>query len=847
MKRIKSFRDYNLLLEKLKLSEVRNLVKNWKEAGGDKRYDEIFKGKHRILIPFQPMVSPIQIQVLKFLKEHGYVDIDYIEGNCKDSKNPNQQPKISKILARFNPELKSKYDNDREKAKRAQGDLTIVVSRHAYDIASMTTDRKWHNTSCMEFRTGSNRTYVTNDVMEGSLVTYLINKSDKNIEHPLARLLIKPFVSTDDGKVILWTEDRIYGDNVNGYKESVEKWLRNIQPNIVGNFRLHHKLYSDSSTDRTFYQWFNDYDDVYKNTYNDIFFVYKDGKCGMVNKYNDIIIPLIYDNIIETIYGGTIMICIKDGKYGLINNRGEIILECDYDSIDIPNDSYDYLILLKKNRKYGFIKLNGNGNGNILLKTEPMYEFLEYITGTKYLIFRDNGKYGIINMNNTILLPPTYDKISKNYSFKIGDKIGLLDRDTFKSEVIIDSSIADEIKYKWGDDFAIQKNEKIGLISADGKILIPCEYNKFANYRDINNGIVIVLKDDMYGIYSCNDMKELLPCEYINITDSKNNTFLIQNSSEKWGVFTNYKIIVPCKYTSLDMRNYPMAQAYLSTTDNEQTINVLTGKIANIKIQNIINNDAVIFTNSNNTENKYGVCNKNLDIIIPDKWYYIQYFQSFASIYDKPCFKVYKTDDTFGIMTIDNEFILPCEYSQILKITNGVFSLKNSTSKKCKLIKLPSCETILDYKFDSIRGNGNDSEKIFIVGENNKYSLFNTETKEITNKYDDISLFLNDKASFYKGITYSNIEYVKLLMFKNNKFIESINTYQHIQPLSVRNNRIVFVFCFTTDKIALRDIYDNEGNLLFKNCFDIQVNDNFITIKQNEGDEPIQYKIDDLL
>lgn len=846
MKRIKTFKDYLLLLEKLKVSEVKNLVKRWKDAGGDKRYDELFKGKHRMLIPFQPMVSPIQVQVVKFLKEHGYEDIDYIEGNCKDPKNPNQQPKISKILVRFNPELKSKFDNDREKAKRAQGDLTIVVSRHAYDIASMTTDRKWHNTSCMEFRAGSNRQYVTQDVMEGSLVTYLINKSDKNIEHPLARLLVKPFVNSDnDRDIILWTEDRIYGENVNGYKESVEKWLKSFQPTIVGNFRLHHKLYADSNNDRTFHKWFNNYDDVYKSAYNShMFFVYKDGKCGIVDKHNDNIIPIIYDNIVETIYGSNIMLCVKDGKYGLINSRGKLFLDCDYDSIDIPNNSYDYTFILKTNRKYGFVKFNDAVN--ISFKTEPIYEFLEYIPGSQHLIFRDNGKYGILDIRNNILLSPTYDKITHNYSFKLGDKIGLINKQTFKPEITIDYSIADEIKYKWNNDFAIQKNGKIGLISPEGKILVPCEYTGFSGPLD-SNGIIIVLKNDMFGIYYCNEMKELLPCEYMNIINTNNsyNAYFIQNKAEKWGIVSNYKLIVPCEYRTLRMYQYPMVQAWTTIGDNNNhTINLSNGKISKLKIENIINKHALIFTNSNETENRYGICDENFDVV-SDGWYYIE---SFPSLNNKICFKVYKNKDSFGIMNIDKEFILPCEYCLVQRVSNDIFSLKNSITKKCKLVKLPSGEIILDYtNFDNINKIGGGD--ICIASENNKHSLLNYKTKEITkSKYDHISeIFIGEETSFYRGVKDAD---EKLIIFKNNKFSESINTYQYILNISAKDYRDNFILCFTkgVGKQIKRDLYDIKGNLVLENCFDIQINnyDDFISVQQNEDDkEHINYKIID--
>lgn len=824
MKIIKSFKDYQLLLEKLKISEVRELVKLWRKAGGDKRYEQWFNGKHRIMIPFQAITTPIQVQVIKFLQEREYTDIDYINGNCKDPKNPNQQPKISKILARLNPDLKTRYDSDREKAMRAQGDLAIVVSRHAYDIASMTTDRKWHDNSCMEFRGGCNRHYVTNDVMEGSLVTYLIDKNDTNIEHPIARLLIKPFINKDDSKdVILWSEDKIYGDVVNGYKESVDKWLRKIQPNIVGNFTMNPNLYIDNNRDRMFYKWFSEYDDVFQSQTSSQYFVYKDGKCGLVDKDNVIIIPLIYDNITPTIYGD-IFIIVQDGKCGLLgrdrNNKNVPILECKYNSIECPPNNYDYVFFLKLNKKCGYIILDNYNNFKSLTIVEPIYEYLESVIGKKIFIFKDSGKFGIINYGNSIKLKPIYDKIYPNLQFKLGDKIGILDGN-YQPKITVDNSLIDEIMWEFNYDYEVMKNGKYGLMSGEGKIIVPCEYDRFINYR--NGDFVDIHKGGKKGIYSCVENKELIPCIYDSISDKRG--YYLVRTSDAWGVFKGDKLIVPCEYKSIGVRNYQILDC-VKLNDKHVTINMDNGKIVEFKIDNIIDRHRIIFIDNG----KRGLCDENFNIKIPAKW---DYLESYYSIDGVSIFKCWK-DEMTGLIDANNIIIIDPIYYEISKITKDYFSVNKNG--KYGLIKMPEQKLILDFKYNDISNVGD--ETIIMVKDDSRYYLMNIHTKQMSKPYFDITrLSSPNNTIFYEGnISGSNYNHYatncKNLIFVNEErnIKESNKAYAELLSISCDNYKHIFIAAISAKKSndvdGLKDLYDKRGDLVLENCSDLSV-DNY--------------------
>jgi hypothetical protein len=121
----------------------------------------------------------------------------------------------------------------------------IVYSKHAYDIAGMSTDRGW--TSCMNIYTGMNKHYIQHDIKEGTIVAYLIKESDFNINNPTARLSIKPYVNIENpDDVFFQPETKIYGSAPGDFQSVVNKIFDKIQPGKSGTFELVDTLYCDS-------------------------------------------------------------------------------------------------------------------------------------------------------------------------------------------------------------------------------------------------------------------------------------------------------------------------------------------------------------------------------------------------------------------------------------------------------------------------------------------------------------------------------------------------------------------------------------------------------------------------
>ena len=188
------------------------------------------------------VIKPNSI-VQREVKKHGYQIFDYQAG-LASTPDGKRKIKIGKLLT--NPATIKIFANDPLRSASKTDNQLVVISRHPYDIAGMSTDRGW--TSCMNLEDGENKAYVSDDVNAGTLIAYLINGNDKNIEHPIARVLIKPFVNLlDKNEVALGVSSKVYGSASNDFKKAVVKWADDINDSrkLDGIFKFPKDLYND--------------------------------------------------------------------------------------------------------------------------------------------------------------------------------------------------------------------------------------------------------------------------------------------------------------------------------------------------------------------------------------------------------------------------------------------------------------------------------------------------------------------------------------------------------------------------------------------------------------------------
>ncbi len=142
-------------------------------------------------------------------------------------------------------------------------------------------------------------------------------------------------------------------------------------------------------------------------TYRKYIKLKKDGKEGLIS-YPDfkIILPFEYDQLSPNkIRYNEIVFVKNDGKLGIVNMKNEIIIPLEYESITFPFD-FEGHAAVEKNGKSGILSLENE----ILLPLE--YDYIKKL-GSKYIVGQ-YGKYGVMGYHQQVILPLKYSKINQD-------------------------------------------------------------------------------------------------------------------------------------------------------------------------------------------------------------------------------------------------------------------------------------------------------------------------------------------------------------------------------------------------------------------------------------------------
>ena len=261
----------NYLFEALKPSEFRELMQvgrdlAMKRIGGiwDKlksQADSTNRNGDRLF--FEISASPLEDKLHRYLKANNYEIVDYKGGLVRKvgDKNNVKIVKVLMMLGKNDPtasKLQRNYEllksvnklNDYDSKKSESNspeDYIMVISKSPYDLGGMATDREW-GFSCMNLRDGDNSDYVPIDVERGTLVSYLVDPTDKNIKNPIGRILIKPYLELDNEEEILYgiEHDWVkYGEYNPEYVKTLINILDKAQEEKTGIFKLDNSLYHD--------------------------------------------------------------------------------------------------------------------------------------------------------------------------------------------------------------------------------------------------------------------------------------------------------------------------------------------------------------------------------------------------------------------------------------------------------------------------------------------------------------------------------------------------------------------------------------------------------------------------
>ena len=397
----------------------------------------------------------------------------------------------------------------------------------------------------------------------------------------------------------------------------------------------------------------------------------------------------------------------QNKKYGVIDRNGNIVIEAEYEAVQIPNPSKAIFVCVKEynenTKEYETVVYNEKKK--VLLSNYKNVQAISIYTNvnlTPYeksvLTYKENGKYGLINLEGKQITKPVYDEISS-------------------------------INYKEGT-FLVKQNELEGIINMKGKVIIKCEYESVTsdNYYSENGnkkqaGFIVSKKTEdgyRYGYANYRGTIILNPIytqlERVTEIANEKGVYFIAFKNGQAGLLKNNKEILNYEYEDIQYnvlgsifvtkRNgkYGAVNQEGTTVLYPEYDNVYTGgmylnalKDKDIFIfdlnGNKIETNEVSKTKTENANyyitidknNKYKVVDSKDNIIIDKDYTYIEYLPGDYFIVER--------DSKSGIIDSNGKSVIELKYDSISRI-NETDILQMETNKNIALYNLNMKEIV---------------------------------------------------------------------------------------------------------------------------------------------------------
>ena len=325
--------------------------------------------------------------------------------------------------------------------------------------------------------------------------------------------------------------------------------------------------------------------------------VYTEGKWGVIDSRGNRIIRAEYDEYIvipdstKPIFICTVNVNYDDGTYDtkVLNEKGEEILT-DYDTVEAI-ENYDSsnnlwyesgILKVSQNGKYGIIDMNGS----ILVNCE--YDSISALKGvTNSLLTEKDGKYGIVDNVGSVIINNEYKEIkpiSEQYEngyivVDENDKYGVIN---YTKTVALENKY-DDIKQAYGNGkyYIVKEGNDWKIVDTDGNEFISGEYE---NIVSVNGENAVIEENNKYGVVSIADNKAIINPDYDSISYATGSNYIVSQDG-KYGVMdSNGNKLVDFNYTNIVYRS--VANFYEAT--NEDYTSDLMDTDMNVRLSNVI-------------------------------------------------------------------------------------------------------------------------------------------------------------------------------------------------------------------------------------------------------------------
>lgn len=464
---------------------------------------------------------------------------------------------------------------------------------------------------------------------------------------------------------------------------------------------------------------------------------------------------------------------------------------------------------------------------NLLLKSSEKEEFS---TMTTYYSAYSNGKWGVIdnkgsviidlNYKEMIVVPDkktdlfivTYDVNYENgtYKTKILDKNGREKLSNFNNVQAIENYNNNEVWYE-SNVLKYQKNGKWGLITFDGKEIIPADYDKIYALPGIQKSIIIE-KDGLVGLVS-NSLGEIVIkpnyAEITSLTNTYDNGYIVKNKDSYYGIITtDKKTILNFKYD--DISHVTGGDMYVVTEEGKTKLIKKDGEtVLDSGFDEIISidGDSIIIKK----DGKYGVIKVSGTVVIPLEYDDLKY--TFDRNY------IAKKNDKYGIIKSGNETIIDFKYlsatyrkeanfieaetedyktdiidSSFNTVLSGVIISEVNREKGYIRVRLDDEYQYYNFKFEKKKTQDVlTTNTLFLVKENGKYGYENKNGNKVVDCiYDDATeqnelgyVAVNKDGLWGSLKSNGSVALNPSVNLNNNLYIDFINDWHSYEELNM--------------------------------------------------------------
>lgn len=356
---------------------------------------------------------------------------------------------------------------------------------------------------------------------------------------------------------------------------------------------------------------------------------------GFIDVKGEIRIPFNYDDVF---YLGNGLIRVgKNDKIGVVDTLNKVILPMTFTDAYYDSD----LLIARQNEILRIYNLEGSIISPLKFITLSWFKKNRAIA-----TFSDKTNAVIDNKGAVVLnCPKGYKLVSI-----LDDGSYLISNTANSQKGVLDTNGHFQIKCqyneltKFGDFFVAKKGKKYGIISLSDSIRKPfiydfLNYSFFENYIDESNPYTTynfwALKNQFQGIINPRRQEDVIPIKFQDISPLSDKYYIVKNNSNKNGLYSIHgDTIIKEEY---------------------EFFNHFENKIFAIK-----NNKRYIIVLHENTYKE----------IETQPQSFVQHIH--GDLYSNHPYQIFVTNGKYGVLSIENKIIIPCEYDKIENVYHSI-------------------------------------------------------------------------------------------------------------------------------------------------------------------------------